>query len=498
MIQSHSPLPNPARSLLEDLVLRTGLPTTESLSPYSGMQHVLFDQFKGRLSSVDLQFVFDRLREEDDYDADKQRPVAGPWRLERTSSNAYLRRMEDIDESWVQKYLENVLTGIKINRSGGIREYESSNRETRTLTDSEGSSVDEGELLIGSYDYTPMDVTKAADKLPYLLKRMFDKSLQLGISAMSLIIAYEKARRQSDAVGGVRPRHILGNTVYYMNANGQLDGVLPSTANSGKKFPPACDWILGKDRDSYFQDAMELLDVCDTLGIDITQEDPQDYQAEQIQKLKITYITKNREYLRGMRPRNLSVLDALAGATVSGQIKPEPPGGTLGDLARDMVQALLDSTTDVIVGIRNTSPDSQSINTFFRSFAAVTPKFRVSARSRALQSPARIPNLYKYSDVPNCVPLLSDFKTRDGFLCSRRDDQLPYIFDLTPYVSDLGGERFGILHVSGYFFLLTDSPHVHYLDVLELACYVDDYKRGQFGNRYTQGHKYGWWDVCLV
>ena len=79
-----------------------------SLSPYNGMRKVLFQQ----VPNGDLSRIIDMLKTQPDYDADHQKPVAGPY-VKNKPDGPYLRRLEDIGESWVQKYLENVLTGIK-------------------------------------------------------------------------------------------------------------------------------------------------------------------------------------------------------------------------------------------------------------------------------------------------------------------------------------------------------------------------------------------------
>lgn len=58
------------------------------------------------------------LKDKPDYDADQQKPIAGEWTKDRPTPTSYLRRLEDIDESWVKKYLENVLIGLKVEKVG--------------------------------------------------------------------------------------------------------------------------------------------------------------------------------------------------------------------------------------------------------------------------------------------------------------------------------------------------------------------------------------------
>lgn len=178
------------------------------------MQRVLFQQFQSKDSSLDFGAIVQMLKDKPDYDADQQKPIAGEWTKDRPTPTSYLRRLEDIDESWVRKYLENVLIGLKVEKSGGIREYSNKNKEALTFQNSEGDIVEEGELLVDTATYAPMDIAEAKSKLPYLLKRLYDKSLSLRVSAMSLIIAYEKAKivqkvpRPKDLLERSEERHV--------------------------------------------------------------------------------------------------------------------------------------------------------------------------------------------------------------------------------------------------------------------------------------------------
>lgn len=434
------------------------------------------------------------LNDQPDYNADHQKPIAGTYTKEKGGSS-YLRRLEDIDESWVRKYLENVLTGIKINKSGGIREYAKQHLEAQTFNDSEGEAVEEGELLVDDTDYAPMTVAEAKSKLPYLLKRLHDKSMAMRTSAISLIIAYEKAKRYTKCP---RPKDILGAGVYKMGKDGNFDGLFPDSANSGKVFPPACDWIRGFDRDAYFSDAVELLRICEILGVDITKEDPLDYQAKDINKLKVTYITKNRDYLKGAPQRNLSVIASLSSAKVSDYATTNAPFVSITSKARNTIQAVLDCGEEEIRGILNSPPNHVWMNRVFSLYSQEAKDFRITKKQH-------MESLSSYRGREICnpdslrVPVLSDFVTRDGFLYSLKNDSLPQLFRLGRYVDmELSSNLPAIAHCSGYFFLVTDSNCIFYLDAMELYNYMSDCRQGIFTNRYTKNHKYGRWDECFV
>lgn len=493
MIIHTGQLPNPAPMLLVDLVSRTGSPTTRSLSPYDGMRDVLFSQFRKRGVEVDLDKIISMVKSVPDYDADKQQPVGGTWRKDRGHPDHYLRKLEEIDESWVRKYLENVLFGIRKNRSGGLREYAAQNQESRVLIGNEGEETEEGELLIDYGEFAPMDIAEAKSKLPYLLKRLHDKSIAMKVSAMSLIIAYERAKLSRKVP---KPMDLLAVGVYRMGKDGNIEGRFPPSANSGKVFPPACDWILGYTQDSYFTDAIELLRICTVLGIDIREEDPFDYQAADIAKLKVTYISKNRDYLSGSRQRNLSVLNSLSSVKISDYAVVSKSATPISVRVMNTVQSVLDCNDASIQKILEQKPDRDALNRFFRAYSEVAKDFRVTAQQRAEMSSTRR-KITLANPKALLIPTMDDFITRDGFLYSPANSGVPQLFRIKKFTNDDIRADIAIAHSSGYLFLVADGNCVYYLDACQLTRYVDDFLSGRAG-QCTGNQKYGRWNVCFV
>lgn len=494
MLISLGALPNPAPTLLEDLVSRTGSPDMHSLSPYKGMANVLFQQFPPNGNNLDR--IVDLLRQQPDYNADKQKPVAGTWIKDRVPPTTYLRRLEDIDETWVRKYLENVLVGVKKNKSGGIREYYSDHKEAYTLTDLEGNAVEESELLLEHQPQAPMAIAEAIAKLPYLLKRLYDKSLEMRVSAMSLIIAYERAKLEAKNLP--KPKDILLEGVYKMDAEGHLGTQFLESANSGKVFPPACDWIRGFNKDPYFADMVELLQVCEVLGIDIKQEDPRDFQAEDIAKLKVTYISRNRDYLSGARQRNLSVMNSLRSVKVSDYQLGTNPAISIRMQTENMAQAVLDCLDPTLKKCLEHPLPTAEINRFFNLYAAFAPDFRVTWEQHLRMATGKAPDNCKNRDR-RVTPLLLDFYTRDGFLCARTSPTRLETFRVGKFVdaTKVSG-TIAIAHTAGYLFLLSDDCRIFYLDMSTLADYMEDAMHGNFANKYVGNRKYGWWNCCYA
>lgn len=493
MIIHTGQLPNPAPMLLVDLVSRTGSPTMHSLSPYDGMRDVLFSQFHKRGVEIDLDKIISMLKSKPDYDADKQKPISGTWKKDREPGEAYLRKLEDIDESWVRKYLENVLVGIKKNKSGGLREYAMQNQESRVLIGNEGEETEEGELLIDYGEFAPMDIAEAKSKLPYLLKRLHDKSISMRVSAMSLIVAYERAKLSRKVP---KPKDLLEVGVYRMGKDGNIEGRFPLSANSGKVFPPACDWILGYAQDSYFTDAIELLRICTVLGIDIREEDPFDYQAADIAKLKVTYISKNRDYLSGSRQRNLSVLNSLSTVKISDYTVAPKTTTPISVRVMNTIQSVLDCNDASIQKILEQRPDRGALNRFFRAYSEVAKDFRVTAKQRAEMSSTRR-KLTLANPKALLIPTMDDFITRDGFLYSPSSSGVPQLFRVKKFTNEDIGADIAIAHSSGYLFLVAGGNCVYYLDACQLTRYVDDYLSGHAG-QCTGNQKYGRWNACFV
>ena len=457
------------------------------------MQSVLREQLK----NPDMSLIMSMLRDQNDYNADKQRPVSGPY-IKRTSrSGEYNRRLEDIDESWVRKYVTDAVTGLKIRKSGGLREYRRSHAETRVIENGEGERVEESDLLLeyGNTSYRPMDVATAKSKLPYLLKRLHDKSVELRTSVLSLIRAYEIA-----SSGGRKPmpKDILAATVYQMGADGTITGKFPGTANSGKVFPKARAWIAGEFPDSYFDDAMELLRVCDVLGIDIRNEDPREFQADTIEKMRVTYISRNREYLSGARSRNHSVLNDLACLSISDYSIHQERKYRETQEIQDVLQAVSDcESNELRHRLECLAPDGD-FDLFFRAYAGLVT-FRVRKADLISASNTAHRKGIKYAENL-LMPVLQDFIVRDGFLYDPGNMAHPRIFHMKvlPGIYPATTDGRVILHISGTAFLITRGNRLRFLDICTLAQYISDAKDGITDSTYGKNHKLGWWDACFV
>jgi hypothetical protein len=458
MLVSEMLIPIPSRHLLVDLILSDGSDSTESLSPYRSAAHEFFQQIPNAPSNA-----LSMLEANKDYNADKQRPEPGTYRKRQDLPSTYLRRLEEIDESWVFAYLVNALTGMKINQSDGLHEYEQNNAETRTIQGSDGNTADEKDFLTQSGDYSPSEILSAAKKLPYLLKRLHMESIDRQVNLLSLIIAYERAKT-ADNNYDPKPRHILNNKVYRMFGTGRNYSLMDIDDNKGKIFPQANRWIHGDldARDTYFYTAMELLDVCETLGIDLKQEDSNMYQQDFIDSLTVTYLAPNKMYVlakhnKGSIESSKSYLDVYdTGKSIA--LSEE-------EAIQNTIQVYLDSSL---------SRDGESID------------------GRDLETFMRL-----YNQMRKCQYNLRYFFTVDGFFYVNRS--MVFTIDISGFCSTLTRFRKALVHSDGFAIIITENNWFYYQRLDILSEYIKDCISGTVGMRsYGNNWKHGFWREGFV
>jgi hypothetical protein len=461
----------PAKKVITDLVSRNGFPDDDSVSPYKGQAKEFSRQFAlGEIPVSALALIDSQA----DYNADKQQPGFGVYMPEVIRSGVHARRFEEIDESYVVQYLKNVITGIKINRNNSIREENRRVRELNVMEDSDGDFVEVSATLEERYEISATDMQKYMEKLPYLLKRLHDKSKESGISLLSLLIAYEKAKKSVVLKNhDVKPGEILAEGVYFMSSSGNITTRV--TENKHKVHEVWMKWIRGYEefRDSYFYDAMELLNICDALKLSIAEEDPLEYQEDFISSLAITYIAKNREVvLRGCRPVNRSMLAELKTVTLGDYKRTQAEPVKVFDikkLARRKMQRFLGTSDENINSEQLRDRDVLS--------------FTLALESKTEQQIK-----------------ISHAHTSDGFYMSDRTN--PIIVDVSCIYGDTDRNKAEcIIHTSGYLVLLSDTVEMYYMDIKLALEYIGDIMFGDpsvKNKRYSNGKSFGKWEATLL
>lgn len=271
-------------------------------------KHIEFDGNLELLISKQSDFNPDKKQPQNmEYDKDEDNLLTERTTEYNISSHPtclYLRRLEDIDVSWLVSYLENVIFGIQYNSTGSIKEYNKQHLTTYTFDDVDGEgAVDEKDLLTDELEHPVEDIEQAKNTIPYLLKRILEESKNIGISLMSMIIAYENAKEElriagmySGTVQQPKPHHLLTYGIYTMDKAGNVGDRLYSDANkNNRSFGAAKQWLYS-DAPSR-SDASALVFNLMVLGIDIKDEDPRIYNEDYISKMTVTYISLNQSYV---------------------------------------------------------------------------------------------------------------------------------------------------------------------------------------------------------
>lgn len=316
----------PNRSIVEDMLSRSGAPDSNSFSPWNGAESLMEEQFGGKykeacispkeVSECMADFSPEKIRPTDD-----SAKTRGVYAFEVGS---YYTNLEDINEDYIYKYLIEVIIAYKKNNSG-FRERQKYETVAYKLYDEEtGDYVDASDIIESEIVCSNEDVSEAKRKLPYLLKQLHEGSILYRGSLLSFIIAAEKFLSCSDGAN-LKPQNIIREGVYKVNRLGEIGERFTTEENTGERLRSLIKWVSGDNKeDMYYKVYMELLRVLKILEIDITKEDATEYTGEYIKKIVCTYIASNEEYIETYGYVDKNILNLLS---------PE----RLHDIAKDMV-----------------------------------------------------------------------------------------------------------------------------------------------------------------
>lgn len=301
-----------ARSVLEDLAIRRGEPDQDAVCPWIGKAFYVEKALADKPTNI-RAFLSSRA----DYNIALQKPTDGMYGRDEEGDEfaEVLTRFEDIDDTWPHKYFEDAILGItRYDNRGGQREYDNKNREQRAMIDEESSNVtvEADQMRIR---YHESEKERAREKIPYLIKKIWKYSPEIGVNAVQWSIAYFKAKLDVDLRNGnkqyqssIRKADICRyRPIWHVNNNGvqveRIDYYSDSSSvrshfATAQYLNVALGWILGYAGDTDIRNCVfELKHECDILGIDITKENLSDYDASILNNLEISYLPTNREYL---------------------------------------------------------------------------------------------------------------------------------------------------------------------------------------------------------
>ena len=313
--------------VISDLATRVAPANNMSFCPYSGMRYTVNKLWPNGTSSTeaDIEMLFNQqpdfdadmmkpqntaedgnleeLREEEDSDCAKYNPYVDTYPILR-----YYRRLEDIDPYYIERYVGNAVYSIQVRNNNGLRAYTYNNAEQVTLFNNsdDGDSFEELadlQLDVDVNEWSPEIKQEAAERLPYVIKRLHTLSCYCSIHMLSFISAYLKAKeensikRANGSTMTLKINAVLDKGVYRCDRDGYIQKQLDAK-NRNKHAAEMFDWITGNSSsyESYIIDYKNFVHYCDVLGIDILNDNMRKYDARFVKNLTVSVVTPNTQY----------------------------------------------------------------------------------------------------------------------------------------------------------------------------------------------------------
>ena len=303
----------PCKSILEDVLSREGAATKESFSPFHGLNKLMMSLTRGNgnIPYTVKEIISSGRR---DFSANKARPNDDGADREDSAYEVsdYYRRLEDIDDDFVVKYVKQVLTGFLWDENGK-RRIDGRFQTFELWEDEEDGLVSPTDVIAEEEaDFNLDDVEEAKKKLPYLLKLLYDGSIKYKGSLLSFTIAVQRFFGNSTGEKDIKPSNICNEGVYHVDKFGNITSKFVIEENSGEILRTLIKWATGQIDDRYYRASQELLRVCTILGLDIRNEDAKLYTKDVIDDAVCMYIASNEEYLEDYGFANSKLITALS------------------------------------------------------------------------------------------------------------------------------------------------------------------------------------------
>lgn len=460
----------------------------ESLSPYRGQ----YSYITSRLDKASYSgSIMSLIRAQEDYNADKQKPYLGEKTQEGDDSMLsefhdydpyseieaeYPRRLEDIDHTHVDKYVDNIVYAILHNSENSVKQYMKMYPTTATLVGNDDEVIEEKDLLLNTDDaeYSQYEIQEAKSKVPYLLRRLHDKSKEIGVHLISMIIAYEKAK---DAVYKsndgkkykiqVGPRHLLAAGTYMMSDDGNIGAKFDDDANkSNRAFQRGMAWLNSQSETR--DDAVELTRCYEILGIDIKLEDPGIYVQSYIDKLVVSYITSNVNYMMRKKDKDIQQVYSSFGfmRNIDKQLRDLPLESMEAYSSVGQMQEV--DTVDNAIRIFNDTPNFQVKDKFRLEYVSTEEQKLIDKTCKQFIA------YYNYLEH-SCIDL-KKFYCYDGFFYDRKGS--PLVLDMSSYISDPLYSEYALLNSNGYLIACTVDIRTQYCDVFDMCNHLENYING--------------------
>lgn len=445
----------PARSINQDVMLRTGVDLANAFTPYSGMYNIVMQHLRDFKALVDVHELVQNIQEysavsnkvgdkleideagEDDFDPLFQGP-----------SHTVVKRLEDVPQKYVERYISTAIissfryTGAYLNNLKAATELVGYSDDKEVEDDGKF----ENELLVQEvYSNMTEDLLDARERLPFVIKQLHQGSIAYKGHLISFIIAYKKLKSDSP-LKVIRPGEIIDQGVFSVNKNGEINGLFVDDDNRKPTYQFLFRWIKGEEPDDiYYGYARELLSLCTLLEVDITKEDPKKFTPAFINKLVCSYLMETNEYLdiykSSISQDKLFAVDNTNKSSLDYLEMSENDEATLFAINSEQVMRVLDSKEEK----NHVLPGSDGIKEFFDVY---NKKFKGSFRKLSI----------------------TDYSIRGGYLFN--DSRQGYaVLDISNLLSLRKREIKCLIRKNGIIIKIdNDSAYIYYSTIDELTC----------------------------
>ena len=434
-----------------------------SLSPYRGYAVAISNYFKRVERQANIPFFYEQ---QGDFDADAVKPtevdedyiddldseeemnyvrnlsgenvgarVFDPYTDTIEKFDVYERHLEDIHPAYVYKYLENLKYSIVTYKQHGVLEHNANHKLQNCLYDEENEhAISQADLLMlnGSESHTEAELSYAESRLPYVLKRLNNLSILMGVHMLSYISAYIRAEseynvmRSNGSKSAFKYTNVI-NAGFYMCDSAGNPTKLATISMKNPKTSEVFSWYIGDSNKwrAYWKDVTNYITYANLLNIDIINDDMSKYDCKFFKKLKVTMLTPDSQY-------NPEVYNRL----LKGNVKPTQ---------QDDILNAINAFRDLV----NTNADMRS-----RSFD-MDEHNRNVLKSYLIMLYVRYRNTQRLQTNPDKLAFT------DGVLCYDNSvARIPSAF----FMSQKDKSRPCIMHELGYFISLDTSNGVEYIE----------------------------------
>ena len=434
-----------------------------SLSPYNGYAIAITNYFKRVEKQANIPFFYEQ---QEDFDADIIKPVAvdetdiedldseeelnyvrnlsgentsarafDPYTDTIESFDEYERHLENIHRAYLYKYLENLKFSVTTYKQNGIFEHNAAHRLQSCLYDEENErAISQADLLMldGSDAHTDAEIAFAESRLPYVLKRLNNLSILMGVHMLSYIAAFMRAEntynvmRASGSKAAFKYTNIINAGFYMCDAYGNPTK-LATISMKNPKTSEVFSWYIGGSEKypSYAKDVANFITYTNLLNIDIVNDDMSKYDSKFFKQLEVKMLTPDSQY-------NPEVYNRLL-------------KGVTGYVQTDNVDNVMRSFRDIVM----TNVDMRC-----RSFD-MDERNRNILKSYIIMLYAKYRNMRKWVTEPAKVSFIDGVLYYDNAVA-----KMPSAFFMSPKEQS----KTCIMHELGYFISLDTEQGIEYIE----------------------------------